>query len=794
MRCKDEFLVHGKSDKYKALKDSLPAIMFNGYFPTGRNLADLKESSGVMVLDIDGLNAETFAQALEAFKNCEFTYAVFRSPSYFGLKVLFIIPEVENNMEFKEYFAGSEQLFKELLGGGFEGFDKSSSNLNRLCYWNYDPDIFINTNATVFTQKVKREVSPPAMVQRFAADHKEHNAVTALMENKLSKLADNIRTTPDGEKHHAINVHCTTMGGYCGAYPFFDSGYVFDFLVNTALSISTKSEREIKKQVRGAFDKGQSEPLEFPVGEVVNAERPEFFKELTYLLRIKKFKKNVLGGKNGGELLARFASYACEHGIGADAVVKFMIETINTTMGEFEVNSIIRRTYEGNDLADSKSIKRLQPNAEKVEENGEQRTSIAGKFLDWLIGKNVVVNSVTGDVIIDGKEVKIKTLHYHCLEEIDDKAQIAHVHAALSKLSDMNVGTYSPAISWCESLPQWDGVDHVGELLKSFVYKHDEHREFYNEMFRKHLIRGIRMVYEPVETNRYMIVLTSSKQGIGKTRLFGWLTDHSSTGEITLGGQERHRGLLMCSKMCCYLDEMVGFSFQKQGEIKNLVSMPTYSRRIHNSDEVVDIPRTSTLFGCTNEDEFLKDNENKRYLPFSLKDITWRTYTQNVDAMQIWAQAKHLYEGGENGELTIDEEDAQNFINRRYHQSGTVAESILEGVVRPIEATDKTIYHVGLGSLVSVVNNMTTGGNVKPYEVKAALALMGVHDTTSKAVEGESNCKGYAVAVDSPSVFEQYAYNRDDKLVSQLYAYPNNARVKARGVYPQIKGYQKVNS
>ena len=774
MRCKEEFLINGKSDKYKDLKDSLPAIMFNGYFPTGRNLADMKGSSGFMVLDIDGLTKDSFDEALKAFKECEYSYAIFRSPSYYGLKVLFRIPTVENNLEFKEYFSGSEELFKELLGDGFAGFDKSSSNLNRLCYWNYDPDLYVNQDAVIFDRKVKREVAPPILVKKFAADHKEYTAITSLMENKLSKIANNIKEASDGEKHHAINTLCMTMGGYCGAYQFFDSNYVLDVLVHSALSISTKSEKEIEKQVRGAFSKGVSEPLEFPTGEIVNAERPEFFGELFRLIG-KGYKKNVLAGRQGNEMRMRFSGEANRYGIPQGAVVNFLIEEIRVNCNEYEVRQDVGNGYEkSKDRANSISLGRLSAKSRDDKKTNEKYQTTSGKFFDWLIKNKAVVNVVDDTLMIGGEKYDNDRLVYHCQGVISEDATSADVKAAKAELRSTDVGTFSPAIEWIKGLPAYDGKDHIKALTDCFMYRYPEFSGFYVEMFKKHLVRSIRMIDNNEESNRYIVVLTSIKHGIGKTRLFSWMTNNQSTSEIKLNGDNDTLTTAMAEKVCCYFDEMEGFNFKNQKEIKSLISAAKFTRRVMYSQRNIEPPRTATLFGCTNEEEFLTDSENARYLTFSLIDIAWRTYVKTVDPLQLWAQAKALYESGETGGLTEAEQETQYLINKTMHQKGTVSESILDGVVREIETEDNECNYIKFADLVSVVNNMHAGTSVKDAYIRAALSNMGINGTELKATKAGRPIRMVKLKVLDLPAFRRAAFDRDGNRIAQLYACNTN--------------------
>lgn len=134
----------------KELKKKLPAVMFNGTF-TARNDNSLIEHSGLCVLDFD--KYPTVQAMIEERKRIEddlFTFAVFTSPSGNGLKVLVRIPKCDKD-EHKLYFKGLEKHFNS------EYFDIKCSNLSRVCFESFDPNIFINYESIEFTDKAIEE-------------------------------------------------------------------------------------------------------------------------------------------------------------------------------------------------------------------------------------------------------------------------------------------------------------------------------------------------------------------------------------------------------------------------------------------------------------------------------------------------------------------------------------------------------------------------------------------------------------------------------------------------------------
>lgn len=127
----------------KQLKNSLIAILFNGTF-SQRNDNSLIEHSGLCILDFDNYESEEAKQQeREKLMQCEFVFAVFESPSGNGLKALIKIPKCDKETH-KRYF----KSFGEYINSDY--FDFKNSNVSRVCFESYDPNIYINGNCSIW--------------------------------------------------------------------------------------------------------------------------------------------------------------------------------------------------------------------------------------------------------------------------------------------------------------------------------------------------------------------------------------------------------------------------------------------------------------------------------------------------------------------------------------------------------------------------------------------------------------------------------------------------------------------
>lgn len=133
-------------DKEKAnkLKLNLPSICFSGKFGPDRKDEQLVEHSGFIVLDFDDISDLRDKQTEIIQK--DFVYACWVSPSGNGLKALI---KIADGKKHREHFQSLQEVFPEI--------DRSGINVSRVCYESFDPDIYINEKAVVFTKAKKVE-------------------------------------------------------------------------------------------------------------------------------------------------------------------------------------------------------------------------------------------------------------------------------------------------------------------------------------------------------------------------------------------------------------------------------------------------------------------------------------------------------------------------------------------------------------------------------------------------------------------------------------------------------------
>jgi hypothetical protein len=174
-------------------KKSLPAVCFGGTF-SERSNSNLNEASGLMILDFDKLSDLNAYK--ERFKQDPYTYAFFESPSGHGLKMLVKIPIVKSDTEYKKYYYSFMARYKEL--------DTSGKDISRLCFYCYDPDLYINDKSQIWKETHKDPEPKKLNLENFFAN--DYGAA--------NKVLNYLRKAVPGERHTRILNASRLMGGY----------------------------------------------------------------------------------------------------------------------------------------------------------------------------------------------------------------------------------------------------------------------------------------------------------------------------------------------------------------------------------------------------------------------------------------------------------------------------------------------------------------------------------------------------------------------------------------------------
>jgi Predicted P-loop ATPase and inactivated derivatives len=197
------------------------------------------------------------------------------------------------------------------------------------------------------------------------------------------------------------------------------------------------------------------------------------------------------------------------------------------------------------------------------------------------------------------------------------------------------------AQEWLLSL-KWDGVERIKDFMPRYMGTLDAAYERSVGVYLWTALAG--RVMEP-GCQADMCPILVGRQGVGKSRgIQALVPDPSFYVEIRLDEDDDEIARKMRGVLIGEIAELRGLRTSDADRIKAFVTRthekwtPKYMEHSHT------FSRRLIMIGSTNEDEFLSDSENRRWLPV-------RTTGVNVDAIkrdmeQLWAEAYELWLSG----------------------------------------------------------------------------------------------------------------------------------------------------
>lgn len=158
-----KLIYDGKIEEAAKLKITLPAFAPSGVFVIGRKKENLSVFSRIIILDYDKINPEFYDQKFAQVCSLNTTLGCFRSPSGNGIKVL--VPISKDQEDFECSFMQVAEFYSEQLR---IPIDNSGKDISRLCFFSYDPNLYMNLECEVFqiapcpeVIEVEKEIQSP---------------------------------------------------------------------------------------------------------------------------------------------------------------------------------------------------------------------------------------------------------------------------------------------------------------------------------------------------------------------------------------------------------------------------------------------------------------------------------------------------------------------------------------------------------------------------------------------------------------------------------------------------------
>lgn len=243
--------------------------------------------------------------------------------------------------------------------------------------------------------------------------------------------------------------------------------------------------------------------------------------------------------------------------------------------------------------------------------------------------------------------------------------------------------TYDPAKEFIKSIPVWDGVDRLEELLLTLNPAEPHLPRKFLEYWMIGMLAGIS---SEEKYNEHVLILQGD-QGDGKTRWVRRLFEEILTFanlrpdryfiNKAINPDNKDDIKLLCQSFVVFYDELAGLVESKSDitSFKNVTSMKSTTLRKAYDRHETQFVRTASIIATVNDPHFLKDTTgNRRFWIIPCRNTN--QYHQ-INIVQLWAQIKHYYLEGRRYWFEKNELNELNEYNRSFESYSLEEELIL---------------------------------------------------------------------------------------------------------------------
>ena len=290
-------------------------------------------------------------------------------------------------------------------------------------------------------------------------------------------------------------------------------------------------------------------------------------------------------------------------------------------------------------------------------------------------------NLMTSDIEI----VHVATQRHIEADEIISMAEtngipISQINAHISVIAKRD--NYHPAIEWIEQRP-WDGHDRIAPLF-STIRLADTRPELAFRLLYRSLIQAVAMLCQTRRGDQdstpeaHGVLTLLGLQGCGKTR---WIRALAPSPFVMVGVSidvnNKDSLIRARSRWLVEIGEVSGTKNKSDiALLKAYLTSPEDSIRLPYDRRAMTMPRRTVFFATENNRQYLTDTTgNRRWWTISVKAMD---HAHTIDMQQLWAQVKHLLDGGEQWWLTDEEMILLGIKNLDHEVSDPVADILYD--------------------------------------------------------------------------------------------------------------------
>ena len=206
---------------------------------------------------------------------------------------------------------------------------------------------------------------------------------------------------------------------------------------------------------------------------------------------------------------------------------------------------------------------------------------------------------------------------------------------------------------------KWDGKDRIKDLVSAAKLEGDFNQN--HMLIKKWLcttyafaLRGIDPRTPKKVYSRVVFILYSQQRGFGKTEFFRKIgligAIEKATGisgtEIyaetagDLPKDDRNFDIDKNTKMIYLLDDINQLLIKGEGKLRSIISQEDFSKRALYKDTNQNLKRRATFAGTTNYKELLRNENENRYMLFTIAERMDFDLLNSLDIMQVWSQIR----------------------------------------------------------------------------------------------------------------------------------------------------------
>lgn len=312
-------------------------------------------------------------------------------------------------------------------------------------------------------------------------------------------------------------------------------------------------------------------------------------------------------------------------------------------------------------------------------------------------------------------------------------------------MSSKFVVEYNPFVEYFESLPKWN-ENEESEIDKLLSYIESNNTSRFNLHFKKALVRSIACAIKLKTYNKHAFILVSSVQNIGKTYFCRWLCPPKLENYYTENiGTDKDSLIALCENFIINLDELATLHRTEINHLKSTFSKESDKSRRPFESRAIRRERTANFWGSTNNDEFLIDPTGSvRWLCFEILKID-QQYSINVDINRMWCEAYHLYKTGFKYQLTKEEIEENDKINRQFHVLTTEIELIQKHYNTAKKNDDSVLFYTATDFMDNLNERYMGKFKVNPNSIGRALTYLGFEK--QQQLRGKHQVKGYYITL-----------------------------------------------